>query len=93
MPQSYKKKSDFSNIRQISGYTCLILEINQEEVRTRLALSRNYIKHIPMFREYMDMMEKGEKKTYVLNYLADRYQMHPDSVKRVIVRMLRTITV
>lgn len=91
--QSYKNKTDFSNIRRISGYVCLILEINQEEVRARLALSRNYIKHIPMFREYMEMMQQGCKKTYVLNHLADKYKMHPDSVKRVVTKLLRVTTV
>ena len=91
--QRYKKNCDFTQIRTISGYMSLVLEINQEEVRAHLALSRNYIKHIPMFREYMEMMEKGEKKTYVLNLLAEKYQMHPDSVKRVIVKMLRVTTV
>lgn len=91
--QNYKKKSDFSNIRQISGYAMLILAINQEEVRARLDLSRNYIKHIPMFRDYMELMENGYKKTYVLNHLADKYQMHPDSVKRVVARLLRVTKV
>lgn len=91
--QSYNKKPDFAPVRQVSGYVSLILAVNQEEIRARLALSTGYIKHIPMFREYMDMMEKDHKKTYVLQYLADRYGMHPDSVKRVVARMLRIIRV
>jgi hypothetical protein len=91
--QSYKKNRDFTNIRQISGYACLVFDLNQDEIRARLALSRNYIKHIPMFREYMEMMQQGCKKTYVLNHLADKYKMHPDSVKRVATKLLRVTTV
>lgn len=91
--QSYKKNRDFTNIRQISGYACLVFDISQDEIRARLALSRNYIKHIPMFREYMQMMQQDCKKTYVLNHLADKYNMHPDSVKRVITRLLHVTEV
>lgn len=89
--QSYNKNLDLSKIRSISGYTWLFLVINQDEIGTRLALTRNYVKHLPMFREYLDLQKYGYKMTYIYQRLADKYGMHHDSVKRVICRLLRTI--
>ena len=87
--QRYNKTADYGNIFQISGYAWLILVINQEEVGTRLGLTRSYVKHLPMFREYLDLQRHGYKKAYIYQRLADRYGMHHDSVKRVISRILR----
>ena len=87
--QSYKNKNDFSNIRQISGYAWLILVVNQEEIGARLGLSKNYVKHLPMFREYIDLLIDNNKKAYIYQCLADKYKMHPDSIKRVITKLLQ----
>jgi hypothetical protein len=88
--QSYKQKPDTARIREISGYCWLILIISQEEIGARLGLSKSYVKHIPMFREYLELQEHRHKKAYIYEYLADKYSMHPQSVKRVIAKILRT---
>lgn len=89
--QKYNKNADYGKIFSISGYMWLYLVINQDEIGTRLGLTRNYVKHLPMLREYLDLQTHGYKKAYVYQRLADRYGMHPDSVKRVIARMLRVV--
>ena len=89
--QRYNKSADYGKIFSISGYMWLYLVINQDEIGARLGLSRAYVKHLPMFREYLDLQAHGNKKAYIWQHLADRYAMHPDSVKRVISRMLRVI--
>ncbi len=89
--QSYHKNQKNSNIRQISGYAWLILIVNQDEIGTRLDLSKTYVKHIPMFREYLCLQDNGYKKTYIYHYLGGRYNMHPDSVKRVITKLQRVV--
>lgn len=89
--QSYKEKFDHKKIRSISGYAWLFLVLNQEEVGTRLALSKNYVKHLPMFRDFLELQRHSYKMTYIYQKLADKYKMHHDSVKRVICRMLRTV--
>lgn len=91
--QKYKEKFDYKKIRSVSGYAWLFLAINQDEVGARLALSRNYVKHLPMFRDFVDLQEHGFKMTYVYQKLADKYGMHHDSVKRVICKMLHTVEV
>lgn len=89
--QRYKEKLDLRRIRSVSGYAWLILVINQEEAGARLGLTRTYVKHLPMFREFLELQRHRYKKAYIYQRLADRYSMHPDSVKRVISRMLRVI--
>lgn len=89
--QRYKENSNYNKIRSISGYAWLFLVLNQDEVGTRLALTRNYVKHLPMFREYLDLQTHGYKMTYIYQRLADKYKMHHDSVKRVICKLLRTV--
>ena len=89
--QKYNKFPDLSKVCSISGYAWLILVLNQDNIGTRLDLTRNYVKHLPMFREYVDLQSHGYKKAYVYQRLADKYNMHHDSVKRVISKMLRVI--
>lgn len=89
--QRYNKNRKLGNIFSISGYAWLILVINQDEVGTRLGLSRTYVKHLPMFREYIDLQAHRYKKSYIYQRLADKYSMHHDSVKRVISRILRVV--
>ena len=89
--QSYKEKFDYKKISSISGYAWLFLVLNQEEVGTRLALSKNYVKHLPMFRDFLELQRHSYKMTYIYQMLADKYKMHHDSVKRVICRMLRSV--
>ena len=89
--QKYNKKPELSKIFSISGYAWLILVINQEEIGARLGLSRTYVKHLPMFREYVDLQAHRYKKSYIYHRLADKYSMHHDSVKRVVSRLLRVI--
>lgn len=89
--QRYKEKFDLSKICSISGYVWLFLVINQEEVGTLLGLTKNYVKHLPMFRDFLDMQAHKHKKTFIYHHLADKYGMHHDSVKRVIFKMLNII--
>ena len=91
--QKYKENPNIVHIRTISGYAWLVLEINQEEVGARLALSRSYIKHIPMFREYLSLLAEGNKKDYIYHLLGDKYHMHHSSVKRVIFKLLQAVEV
>lgn len=91
--QRYNKNPESSKIFSISGYMWLYLVVNQDEIGARLDLTRAYVKHLPMFREYLDLQAHRYKKSYIYQWLADRYSMHPDSVKRVIARLLRTVDV
>ena len=91
--QSYKENLNLEHIRSISGYAWLILVINQDEVGARLGLTKAYVKHIPMFKEYLDLQRDNNKKTWIYRHLGDEYGLHPSSVKRVILSILRVVSV
>lgn len=91
--QRYDKPPKFKRKIEISGCHLLILIINQKELCAKLKLTPAYAKHLPMFGEYLEFQEHGEKKTYIYEYLAERYKMHTSSVRKVIARLLRTVAV
>lgn len=91
--QSYAKNLNTEHIRTVSGYAWLILVLNQGEVGARLGLSPAYAKHIPMFREYLELQRLGRKKAYIYAVLGEKYGMHPSSVKRVVFKLLATVHV
>ena len=93
MVQKYKEKLILDKICSISGYAWLILVINQEEVGARLGLTKAYVKHIPMFKDYLDLQRDNNKKTWIYRHLGDEYGLHPSSVKRVILNLLRVTKV
>ena len=93
MKQNYNKDFKFSKKIEISGYHWLILNVNQKEVCAKLGITPAYSKHIPMFLEFIDYQHKGEKKTFAYAKLSEKYGMHASSVRKVIHKLLRTITV
>ena len=93
MAQKYNKNPKFNSKIEISGYHLLFLVINQKELCAKLGLTTGYVKHFPMFLEFIDYQRKGEKNTYAYAKLGEKYGMHTSSVRRVITKLLRTITV
>jgi hypothetical protein len=93
MAQKYNKIPKFSKNFEISGYHWLFFVLNQKEICAKLGITMAYIKHLPMFNEYLDLQSHNEKKTYVYEYLGGKYGMHTSSVRRVISRLLRVVSV
>lgn len=91
--QSYKEKSNDKINSTISGYLWLKFYLNHDEIGAKLGLTVHYVKHIPMFREFLDLERNGEKKVYIYEYLGEKYKMHPSSVKRVITMFLREVRI
>ena len=87
--QRYNKKADFSKIFSISGYMWLYLVINQDKVGQMLSLTKNHVKYIPMFLEYIELQAHNNKKTYIYQRLADKYNISPDYAKHLILNMLK----
>lgn len=46
-------------------------------------------KYLPMLVEYEDMMLSGDKKTYVVAYLSDKYGLCERKVYKVISRLMK----
>lgn len=91
--QRYNKNTDLGRICSISGYMWLYLVINQDEVGRRLSLTRNAVKYLPMFRDYLDLQRDRNKKAYIYQRLADKYHISPDYAKHLILNMMKVVEV
>lgn len=89
--QNYNKILNFKKKIEISGYHLLIFLIKQRELCAKMAITPGYIKHLPMFKEFLDLQKVYEKKTYIYARLGEKYFMHPSSVRKVITRLLHVI--
>ena len=49
-------------------------------------------RHIEMYEEYEDMRKNGEKFRYIIAYLAEKYKMSESTIKRVVKRLSREVT-
>ena len=91
--QSYSKNLDLKKIRTINGYQWAILAVNQEIVGSKLGITKNIVKHVPMFLEMLDFQRKHKKWDYVYRKMGEKYHLSPSSVKRVRFSMLREVFV
>ena len=48
--------------------------------------------HIEMYEEYMDMRKNCEKFRYIMAYLAEKYKTSESTIKRVVKRLSREVT-
>ena len=48
--------------------------------------------HIEMYEEYMDMRKNCEKFRYIMAYLAEKYNTSESTIKRVVKRLSREVT-
>lgn len=63
-----------------------LLTINQGilQMMKDASLDISDVKYLPMYREYMRMMQEGHKKTYIVQYLSDEYDISCRNAYRVI---------
>lgn len=61
--QNYKFfTNNISGIAEISVYSALKLNINQVKLMSACDISPHYYKYIPLFEDYLSIVEKGHKK-------------------------------
>lgn len=71
MSQKYNKLSDYTtSLSQISLYSILKLNLNQLKMMSDFDIPVHYYRYIPMFENYLEMLDSGDKKAYIILYLA-----------------------
>ena len=93
MAQKYQNNFIFKKKFEITGYHFLFLIINQKELCAKMGMGMSYIKHFPMFYEYLELQKVYNKTTYIYARLGEKYKMHPSSVRRIITNMLHVESV
>ena len=93
MEQRYNKSSEYTiSLASVSLFSILKLNINQFKLMSEFDIPVHYYRYIPMFEEYLEMLGKGEKKAYIILFLADKYDVFDSTVKRVIKALSLRVT-
>lgn len=56
------------------------------QVLTKLGYKPGDERYLPMYSDYLDLVERGEKKTYTVAILAERYAISERTVYSVVKR-------
>lgn len=70
-----------------------LLKVNESLLRAMdgHSLAINDVRYIDMMSEFMTMTKDGYKKTYIIQHLADKYDLAERTLYRVIERMMQEI--
>ena len=94
MQQKYVKSVRYSeDLSVISLYSLLKLNLNQLKMMSDCDIPVSYYRYIPMFEDYLEMRDAGDKKAYITAVLTERYHVSESTVKRVIKALSLRVTV
>lgn len=51
------------------------------------------VKYVDLYTDYEKMVSKGEKITYIVSFLSDKYKVSEATIYRIIRRFKKTVTV
>ena len=74
---------------------CELLAFNQEllEKMVSAGIRHDDYRHVELYNEYTVMKERGEKVTYIVAHLSDRYKLSERFIYAFVSRMKKEITV
>lgn len=72
-----------------------LLNINESllKVMDSLSLAITDVKYIPVIKEYLKLMGEGNKKTYVVQVLSDKYDIAERTMYRVLDKMMGEVVI
>ena len=82
--QKYIKTPENHNYSYISLYSVLKINKFQAKIMSDNDLPPHFYKYLPIYEEYMTMVEQGEKKNYILAKLEEHYHVSESTIKRVV---------
>lgn len=92
--QNYNFSQNNSTVfRELTVYSLLKLNIYQVKLMSECDLPPHYYRYIPLFEEYLVMLDDGMKKNYIIAKLSETYDVSESTVKRVIKALSRRVTV
>lgn len=72
-----------------------LLNINESilKLMDSMSLAIADVKYVPVIKEYIQMMGEGNKKTYVVQVLSDKYEIAERTLYRVVDKMLSDVVI
>ena len=68
----------------MKAYELLILNKSLLQMMGDASLDVGDVKYIPVYQEYVRLSKEGHKKTYIMQYLSDEYNIAERTIYRII---------
>ena len=68
----------------MKAYELLILNKSLLQMMGDASLDVGDVKYIPVYQEYLRLSKEGHKKTYIMQYLSDEYNIAERTIYRII---------
>ena len=86
-------EEETASLGEISGYMLLKLNINQVKLMSKCDLSVEDARYVALYEQYMTMRKQGDKVAYIISVLAERYGISESTVKRIVRRLSKRVSV
>lgn len=63
------------------------------EQMANLSIKPNDVKYLELYQEYMRLDKEGHKKTYIIQYLSDEYNVDERTIYRVVNRFSQEVEI
>lgn len=77
----------------MNAYELLILNRNILQVMDGVFLDVGDVKYIPVYQDYVRLSQEGHKKTYIMQYLSDEYNIAERTIYRIIDKFSTTVNI
>lgn len=77
----------------ITVYDFLAINKSMLEVLSMLPIDIRDVKYLDLYKDYMRLASEGHKKTYIMQYLSDEYNVNERTIYRVIKKLSTEVEV
>ena len=77
----------------MNAYELLILNRNILQVMDGVSLDVGDVKYILVYQDYVRLSQEGHKKTYIMQYLSDEYNIAERTIYRIIDKFSTTVNI
>lgn len=77
----------------MNAYELLVLNRNILQVMDNVSLDVGDVKYIPVYQDYIRLLQEGHKKTYIMQYLSDEYSIAERTIHRIIDKFSNTVNI
>lgn len=77
----------------MNAYELLMLNRSILQVMDNVSLDVGDVKYIPVYQDYIRLLQEGYKKTYIMQYLSDEYSIAERTIYRIIDKFSNTVNI
>ena len=77
----------------MNAYELLILNRNILQAMDGVSLDVGDVEYIPVYQDYVRLSQEGHKKTYIMQYLSDEYNIAERTIYRIIDKFSTTVNI